>query len=86
MVTQPCLKIMHVCAQMSIFSFQGLSVSWLYGGHRNKNPVAFKDSYYNSNNNFDQNSNYIQTPQSALSFSNNIETNYTRRFCDVNTR
>jgi len=71
---------MHICAQMGIFSFQRLSVSWLYGGHRNKNTVAFKGSYYDSNNDFDQDSSYIQAPQSSLSFSNNIETNYKGRF------
>lgn len=74
MVTQPCLKIMHVCAQT--FLFQGLSVSWLYGGHINKNPVASKGSSYDSSNNFDQDINYIQASQSSLPFSNNNETNY----------
>jgi len=69
---------MHVCALTGTFSFQRLSVSWLYGGHRNKNPVAFKSSY-DSNNNFDQDSNYIQASQSSLSFSN-TETNYKGRF------
>jgi hypothetical protein len=64
----------------AFFSFQGLAVSWLYGGHRNKNPVSFKSSSYDSNNNFDQDNNYIQASQSSLSFSNNTETNYKGRF------
>jgi hypothetical protein len=70
-----------------LFLFQGLSVSWLYGRHRNKNPVASKGGSYDSNNNFDQDSNYIQASQSSLSFSNNNDKQIINEdFCDVNTR
>lgn len=77
----PVLKSCMFVHKWPFFLFQELSVSWFYGEHRNKNPVAFKVSSYdsNNNNNFDQDGNYIQASQPSLSFSNNTETNYKGR-------
>jgi hypothetical protein len=51
---------------------------------RNKNPIPFKSSSYDSSNN-DLDNKYIQASQSSLS-SSNITEIIREDFCDVNTR
>jgi hypothetical protein len=76
---------MHVCAQTGIFSFQRLSASRLYGGHRNKNPVAFKRSY-DSNKNFDQDNNTSKHHNLPCLSPTTLKQIINEDFCDVNTR